>query len=118
MAMTDREKQMIEAYLPNPPDPTLGDQEFYFKHITSGGVRIIRVFALDVLPHREGTEYGLYQEHGTNLRWIDSFGLGDPSRGARRHDLYDNKQDCKDDTHMMYDDWEYLREVQKKEAMI
>ena len=109
--MTEREKQMIEAYIPSPPDPTLRDQEYYFKQ----NGRVIRVFALDVLPLHDGTEYGLYQERGTGLRWVDGYGLGDRMRGARRHDLYDNKEDCRNDTHMVYDDWEYLREAQKRE---
>ena len=31
------------------------------------------------------------------------------------NNLYDNKQDCKDDSHLMYDNWEWLREEQNKQ---
>lgn len=31
--------------------------------------------------------------------------------------LYDNYQDCKDQTHYMYDRWEMLRELQQREEL-
>ena len=110
--MDDRTRQMIAAYLPNQPDPTLEDGEYYFKQSTMGGERIIRVFALDVLPHEDGVEYGLYQRHGGQMRWVDGYGLGDRERGARKAKLYDNRQDCIDDTHWGCDWWEELRKAQ------
>lgn len=110
--MDDRTRQMIAAYLPNQPDPTLENCEYYFKQSTMGGERIIRVFALDVLPHEDGVEYGLYQRHGGQMRWVDGYGLGDRERGARKAKLYDNRQDCIDDTHWGCDWWEDLRKAQ------
>ena len=107
---------MIEEYLPNPPDPTLEDGEYYFKQSTMGGDRIIRVFALDVLPHEDGVEFGLYQRHGGQMRWVDGYGLGDRNRGARMGRLYDNREDCQNDTHWFFDGWEELRKVQREEA--
>lgn len=38
-----------------------------------------------------------------------------PGNGYPLRQLYDNKQDCKDETHLFYDDWERLREIQRKE---
>lgn len=111
--MTDRERQMIAAYLPNPPDPTLEEGEYYFKQSTMGGERIIRVFALDVLPYHDGTEYGLYQNYGGRMRWVDGYGLADRDRGVRKGKLYDNRQDCADDTHWFFDDWEELRKLER-----
>lgn len=109
--MTDREQQMIEAYIPSPRDETLGFGEYYYLQTTSTGDRVIRVTVHDILPHEDGTEYGIYQGH----RRIDA-GYDDWSRGVRMHDLYDNREDCKNFTHMMYDGWEHLRELQRREA--
>ncbi len=115
--MTDREHQMIEEYLPNPPDPDLAHDEFYYLQSTMKGEQVIRVFALDILPHKDGTEYGIYQMRGSHLRRVD-VGYGDPSRGCHRGELYDNRQDCKDRTHWWEDRWEELRELQRKEGLI
>lgn len=95
-------------YCPHEPDPTLEDEEYYYLQSTQAGERVIRVFALDVLPHRDGTEYGIYQRRGTRLVRVDT-GYGETDRGARKSDLYDNAQDCRDRTHMMYEDWQTLR---------
>lgn len=37
-------------------------------------------------------------------------------RGVRMGDLYDNKQDCKDQTHGAMHEWEALRKLQREEA--
>ena len=107
--MTDREKRLIEGYIPNPRDPDLIDGQYYYNH----NGRIIKVFPLDILPHDEGIEYGCYQLRGGQLQWIDTAGYGSPCRGCRKANLYDNKQDCRDDTHLLYDNWEDLRRVQE-----
>lgn len=112
--LTEREQQMIADYLPGDPDPTLRDGEYYYCQSTMGGERVIKVFPLDILPHREGVEYGIYQDKGGKLIWIDS-GWGDRNRGVRFHDLYDNKDDCKNHTHFFLDEWEELRRRQKEE---
>ena len=115
--MDDRTKAMIEWYLPNPPDETLEEEEYYFMQDTAAGERIIRVFAMDVLPMHDGTEYGIYQQRGGVLRRIDA-GYGTDMRGVRMSRLYDNKQDCKNSTHYAFDDWPDLRQIQKKEGLI
>ena len=112
--MTDRERQMIEYYIPHPRDPELEDGEYYYLQYTSSGERVIKVVPLDVLPYDDGTEYGIYQKRGTQYRRIDA-GYDDPLRGVRMHDLYDNRQDCRDQTHMSWDHWEELRRLQKSQ---
>jgi hypothetical protein len=113
----ERTKQMIETYLPNPPDPELNDGEYYYLQSTMKGEQVIKVYPLDIFPVRDGTEYGIYQNRGGQLRWVD-VGYGEHTRGCRKHDLYDNKQDCKDSTHYWDDNWERLREIQRKEGLI
>ena len=113
--MDDRIRRMIESYLPHPRDPSLQDGEYFFRRETEKGPRIIRVFALDILPLRDGTEYGIYQSRGGRLVRVDARGDGDPNRGVYMHDLYDNKEDCRDSTHYMYDEWENLRQVEQEE---
>lgn len=107
--MDDRTRQMIEAYLPHPRDPSLEAGEYFFKRDTMRGPQIIRVFPLDIMPMRDGTEYGIYQSRGGRLVRIDGRGDGDPCRGVRMHELYDNRQDCLDGTHTCFDEWEDLR---------
>lgn len=110
--MTDRERQMIEEYLPNPPDPTLGDGEYYYLQ----NERVIRVYPLDILPNKDGgTCYGIYTKRGGRLVRVDD-GYGDPFHGVYFYDLYDNKEDCRNRTHWFCEEWERLRELQQKEA--
>lgn len=111
--MTDRERLMIQEYLPNPPDPTLEEDEFFL--LQNG--RVIRVYPLDILPHKDGTCYGLYTKRGGRLVRVDE-GWDDPNHGAYRHELYDNKKDCRDQTHYWYENWESLRDLQRKEGLL
>ena len=116
--MTDQMRDQIAYYLPHDPDPTLDIGEYYWLQYTNGQTgnpRVLRVYALDILPARDGTEYGIYQKKGARLQLIDS-GYGNPNRGTRMGDLYDNKQDCKDQTHCGIDYWPSLREAQQEEA--
>lgn len=108
--MTDRERQMIESYLPHPRDPQLGQDEYYVLD-TAGRVQHVRLS--DIFPGRPGedAEYGV-RRVSDGMR-IDA-GPGDPFRGFAMFDLYDNRQDCKDRTHGCFNNWEYLRELQKK----
>ena len=108
--MTDRQKQLIAAYLPNPRDPDLGEDEYYVED-TAGKVR--KVMIREILPHGDYTTYGCY-EVSTGRR-IDA-GWGSVWVGFYMHNLYDNKQDCRDHAHAFYDDWEELRRIQMKEA--
>lgn len=107
--MTDRQKQMIDAYLPSPPDPTLDFDEYYVLD-KAGRVRKVRM--RDILLHGDDTTYGVV-EVSTGRR-IDA-GWDSEYIGFRMSALYDNKQDCRDQTHMMYDGWEYLRRLQREE---
>ena len=56
IGMDDRTRQMIEAYLPHPRDPALERGAYYYRQETSGGERVIRVYPLDILPHRDGMD--------------------------------------------------------------
>lgn len=111
--MTDRERQLIEAYIPSPPDPELEFGEYYLLYYGKNGERVRKVYATGIFPHEEGTEYDVY-DCRTKAR-VDS-GWNDRFRGWRMRDLYDNKTDCKDQSHYMYDAWEDLRKIQKKEG--
>ena len=113
--MDDRTRQQIEMYLPHDPDPDLDFMEFYWLQWTAAeSPRVIRVYALDVLPAKDGTEYGIYQKKGGRLVHIDA-GYGNPLRGVRMSDLYDNKEDCREQSHCGIDWWLELREEQRKE---
>lgn len=114
--MDDCTRRLIEAYIPHPRDPSLEPSEYYYCQETARGPRVIRVFALDVLPHRDGTEYGIYQSRGGRLVRLDTRGDGDPTRGVHLYELYDNKEDCRDRSHYAFDGWEELREEQEKEV--
>ena len=105
--MTDREKMMIEAYIPSPPDETLGFDEFYVRD-TAGRVRRVRV--VEILPHNHSMTYGLV-EISTGRR-IDA-GNGSEFVGFTRGQMYDNRNDCRDNTHDWVDDWERLRALQQ-----
>lgn len=107
--MTERQQQLIAAYLPNPRDPELEDDEYYVLD-TAGRVR--KVYVRDILPHEDYTTYGCY-EVSTGKR-IDA-GYGSGWIGFRKANMYDNKQDCKNMEHIGYDLWEELRELQAKE---
>ena len=114
--LDERTRQMIEYYLPNPPDPDLEDGAYYW--LQEGMTeRILKVYPLDTWPMKDGTEYGLYTRRGGRLVKVDA-GYGDPFRGARKCDLYDNRQDCKDHAHNTCEDWEQLREIQRKEGLL
>ena len=109
-------RKMIEYYLPNPPDPDLGDNEYYWLQEGMSS-RVIRVIALDIFPVRDGTEYGIYAKRGGRLVRLDA-GYGDPFRGVRMHDLYDNKIDCRNREHSTCNEWEQLRKIQRENGLI
>ena len=97
---------MIEAYIPSPPDPTLDFGEYY---ILDDNDKIQRVYICDIYPdHIEGTLYGVRYSKTSKRYGGDGYG--------RTHmwNLYDNKEDCRAQTHACYDGWERLRELQKE----
>ena len=114
--MDAQTQELIDYYLPHQPDPSLQLQEFYYLQYTAGTPRVIRVYALDILPCKDGYEYGIYQMRGGQLHWVD-VGYESMVRGCRMGDLYDNKQDCKDQTHCGIDWWEEMRKAQREEAI-
>lgn len=101
--LSDRE--LAAVYLPHERDPELEPLEYYYLQPTMRGERVIKVEVREVLPTKDGTEYGIYQSG----RRID-VGYGDGLRGVRMAALYDNKRDCKNQTHLMFDGWEALRD--------
>lgn len=111
--MTDRQRQMIAAYIPGEPDPELDFAEYYME---DGAGRVIRVRASRIaydddreirqvitVGKRPHFVYGSRGECGRNPGWYFM------------RALYDNRQDCRDDTHWMYDEWERLRALQREE---
>lgn len=110
--MTEREALMIREYLPGKPDPTLQFGEYYFLQNN----RVIRVFALDVYCNRDGDTYGCYRQVGGRMVKVDDGWGGGPFHGVYKSQLYDNKEDCRNQTHSWCERWEELRELQRKEA--
>lgn len=108
--MTDKEKKLIEAYIPHPRDPELGFDEYYVRDTAD---RIRKVYITDIWPHEDAETYGV-REVSTGHR-IDA-GWGSEWIGFYKYVLYDNKEDCKNNSHLLYNDWEHLRELQQKEA--
>lgn len=107
--MTDRQRELIKAYLPHPRDPELKDGEYY---VLDTAWRVRKVEVRDLLPHKDYVTYGVY-EVATGRR-IDA-GWGDVWIGFLKSDMYDNKEDCRNMEHSMYEDWEQLRSLQEQE---
>ena len=105
--MTDLEKRMIEAYLPHERDPELEEDEYF---VLDQGGRVQRVFVADIF-HGEmhgPCTYGVYTVKGSR-HVKSSWDYG----AFYKHELYDNRQDCRDRAHLLYDGWEELRKIQK-----
>lgn len=115
----DQTRKLIKEYLPNPPDPELGFEEFYYLQCTARGEQVIKVKVKYILPGDDhgGIEYGIYQVCENGLRWVN-VGWGDRNRGCYRSQLYDNREDCRNQAHMWVRDWERLREIQREEGLI
>lgn len=115
--MTDRERQMIEAYLPSAPDPELQTGfEFY---LLDARDRPTKVRVVSISFDREGDLYQVVTDagrlvHGDYEADSETFGGG----WYRMAALYDNREDCRYRTHSMYDGWEWLRDIQRKEGLI
>lgn len=112
--MTDRQRQMIAAYIPSEPDPELDFAEYY---MTDSADRVIRVCAASIAYSDDDRE--IRQVFTVSKRPRSVFGgRGECARNPGWYylrALYDNKQDCRDDTHWMYDEWERLRALQREE---
>lgn len=103
----ERTRLMMETYIPRPRDPDLPPGAYYWMQNN----KVIKVWPLDIYPHKDGVEYGIYQEKGGRLVRLD-VGYADGTRGVRMCDLYDNKEDCRERTHGFCEDWERLRKLQ------
>ncbi len=107
--MTERERQLISAYLSNPRDPELEFNQYY---VCDTADRIRKVEIREILPNKDELSYGVYEV--TSGRRIDA-GYGSRYVGFRKHALYDNREDCKSQSHFLYNDWENLRKLQERE---
>lgn len=115
--MTDRERQMITGYLPSPPDPEL-DKGFEYYMLDSAD-RVIKVRVKSIADHDERGIYRVVRENGQGVyNATGMVGFGFYEGWYYKSALYDNKEDCRNQEHLMYDNWERLREIQRKEGMI
>ena len=115
----EQTKKMIDWYIPSPPDPDLDFMEYYYRQSTMKGEQVIKVRVTSIFQGElnKPAEHEIYQIRSDGLRWVD-VGWGSRFRGAYKSQLYDNKQDCRDQTHIWCEDWERLREIQKKEGLL
>lgn len=106
--MTENEKNLIETYIPHKRDESLQEDEYYV--LTANGT-VQKGIVRDVAFNARGEDlFRLWNGRGVVHCWAsDNMGYV-----TKRH-LYDNKQDCKDNTHFAYDDWERLRALQSQE---
>lgn len=109
--MTDRERQLIAAYLPSPPDPELGPQEFYMRDSAD---RVIKVWFSSFGLHGEDEIRLVRRENGDGVFNASGECVAMPG-WYYPWALYDNKEDCRHVTHLFYDGWERLRELQQRE---
>lgn len=100
--MTEREKMLRDAYIPSPRDPDLESNAYY---ILDPYDKIQKVFIREINPDlkNDRTVYGVRY-------WATGKRYGGEEYGkTQMSELYDNKEDCRNQTHMCYDYWEYLR---------
>ena len=98
--MTDVERRAI--LLPHGRDADLEPGWYWYRH----NDRVIKVCPMEVLPSdspEHEVEFVVYARRGARLYPIETalpvtMGL-----------LYDNKDDCREGTHDLFDDWERLR---------
>lgn len=107
--MTEREKMFIEAYIPSPRDTALDVFQYYAQDMAG---RIQKVEITDILPLADERTVYLVVQADARKRVKGQREYG----GYEMRDLYDNKQDCKDETHPFCDFWERLRETQQREG--
>lgn len=108
--MTEKEKELIEDYIPNKRDESLEEDEYY---VLTANDTVQKGIVRDIAFNARGEDiFRLWNSRGVVHSWAsDNMGYV-----TKRH-MYDNKQDCKDNTHFAYDDWEKLREIQKQEKL-
>ena len=106
--LTDRQKQMIEAYLPSPRDKSLMRMCEYYAQDVNGKVHKVFVCEINPSVKEDTTLYGVRYD-STGKKFDAGFGYG----CTHKYDLYDNAEDCGNLTHPCYDWWENLRELQE-----
>lgn len=110
--MTDRERQLIEAYLPHPRDPELDELDYYVEDARG---RAVTVHIERIAYSRDDrTIYQVRTESGRLVHgcWESEPDLMGGGWYAKAH-LYDNREDCLHCEHSMYDNWEALRDLQR-----
>ena len=112
--MTDRERKMIEGYLPSPRDPDLGPFEYY---VLDNRDRPVRVTVSHIGYDRDQAIFQVFTPsgklvHGPYETSQDLWGGGWYYKGS----LYDNKDDCRSCTHSWCHFWEDLRRMQEEEG--
>lgn len=108
--MTEREQRLIEEYIPNPRDETLGAFEYYVEDLSG---RVQKVEIVEIMPRMDRET--IYRVVQTKTRkYVKGFFEYD---GFTMSYLYDNKKDCKDGTHNCFQNWEKLRDLQKEAAL-
>lgn len=103
----EQTRKKIEAYIPSPRDKALTPWCDYYVN-QSGRVKLGHVREINMADDGEDL-IGLVDDRGRRIigLWeFDSF---------RRNELYDNKEDCRNQTHGAFCDWEQLREMQEAE---
>lgn len=111
--MTEREKELIATYIPSQRDKSLGDFEYYVEDLSG---RIQRVEITNILPSLDDDNETVYLVvQSTTRKRVKGWQKYD---GFTKSYLYDNKQDCKENTHNCYSNWERLREIQEKGGKI
>ena len=99
-------RKKIEIYIPSPRDKSLRP---YCDYYVNQSGRVKRGHVRDTYMTDDGDDLvGLVDDRGRQIHGLwefDSF---------RRCELYDNADDCRNQTHGAYDDWEALRKIQEK----
>lgn len=108
--LTERQKNMIDAYLPHQRDKSLGLGEYYARDVRG---RVYKVFISELNPsmREDCTLYGVRYDM-SGKRFNSGFGYG----CTHKCELYDNYKDCLDQTHPCYDWWEELRREQERDG--
>lgn len=108
--MTEEMIRKIKYYLPHPRDSELEEDEYYVED-TAGRIR--KVYICSICPCKDDTTY-VVREVSTGRR-VDA-GWGSEFVGFYKYQLYDNKPDCKNREHSIYNGWEELRRLQQREG--
>lgn len=99
--MTVRERKLRDMLIPHPPDPALGENEFY---CMCGEVStwLRKVTLVELLPITH-IRRAVITEHDGERHVVD-FGK-----------LYDNATDCIMRTHDSWEGWQHFRELEEHE---